>query len=488
MRGSLPGGGAAVRGPRYRRGGGGTSYDHGARCAPRPCSRSRPLALSLARGRSGRRQRHGGPGWTTWGNSPVRQSRASASALTTENAKRLQAGLVAAASVASAPRSRSTSRKIASGGKRRDIYVTASESGRVTAFDARTGKAALDARARLVSTGCLQMPKGIFGVTGTPVYDPAGGYVYVAATDKLWALDVHSRRAAQRLARRRCRSTSTTSTCGARSRSATGTSTSASPRTATAGPTAGACSRSRPASGAVDHSWTTVDDSRRCAGRRRHLGLGRGRHHGRRPCLGRQRERQHLDRRRRGAAITPSRSSSSAPRSPCSRRATRPACRTTGDFGFGSTPIVFKADGLRLARRSRGQGRRALPVAARQARRRAGAAARAGLPRDALRLARLGSQDPAALPHDLAGLRRPAGRARRARGDQEVPAAARLDEGPRRPAQRRADRRQQHGASSSRAPGTCASTPRPRAGSSPSASWAARPSPRRSRSAAMSPS
>ena len=36
------------------------------------------------------------------------------------------------------------------------------------------------------------MPKGIFGVTGTPVYDPVGGFVYVAATDKLWALDVHT--------------------------------------------------------------------------------------------------------------------------------------------------------------------------------------------------------------------------------------------------------------------------------------------------------
>ena len=43
-----------------------------------------------------------------------------------------------------------------------------------------------------MSTGCLQMPKGIFGVTGTPVYDPASGFVYVAVADRLWAIDVHT--------------------------------------------------------------------------------------------------------------------------------------------------------------------------------------------------------------------------------------------------------------------------------------------------------
>ena len=70
--------------------------------------------------------------------------------------------------------------------------MTASESGRVSAFDARTGKALWTRELGSLNTGCPQMPKGIFGVTGTPVYDPAGGFVYVAATDKLWALDVHT--------------------------------------------------------------------------------------------------------------------------------------------------------------------------------------------------------------------------------------------------------------------------------------------------------
>jgi outer membrane protein assembly factor BamB len=133
----------------------------------------------------------GGPGWTTWGNGTLRQSRASSSALKIRNARRLKLawsrplGGVGAAQPLYL-------RKIAIGGKRRDIYVTASESGRVTAFDASTGKALWAQELGSINTGCLQMPKGVFGVTGTPVYDPASGFVYAAATDKLWALDVRT--------------------------------------------------------------------------------------------------------------------------------------------------------------------------------------------------------------------------------------------------------------------------------------------------------
>ena len=152
-------------------------------------------------------------------------------------------------------------------------------------------------------------------------------------------------------------------------------------------------------------------DDRRDAGRdgrrRRHLGLGRRRHHVRRPRLGRQRERQHLQRRRRGDRSRR-----------VGRRAQLLARAAHGEPRHGHAParrlrLRLDADRvqrghLRLARRGRGQGRRALPLAAREARRRPGAAAPAGVSRDALRLARLGSQDPAALPHDDAGLRRSA--------------------------------------------------------------------------------
>ena len=70
--------------------------------------------------------------------------------------------------------------------------MAASESGRVTAFDAGTGRILWKRELGSVPTGCAQMPNGTFGVTGTPVYDPVGGYVYVSTTDKLWALNVHT--------------------------------------------------------------------------------------------------------------------------------------------------------------------------------------------------------------------------------------------------------------------------------------------------------
>jgi outer membrane protein assembly factor BamB len=132
-----------------------------------------------------------GPGWTTWGNSPVRQSRASASLLTTANGQRLRLAWSRPIGGAGAAQPLYLSR-IAIAGKRRDIYLAASEEGRVTAFDALSGKVLWMREVGSVSTGCLQMPRGIFGVTGTPVYDPAGGFVYLAVADRLWAIDVHT--------------------------------------------------------------------------------------------------------------------------------------------------------------------------------------------------------------------------------------------------------------------------------------------------------
>jgi outer membrane protein assembly factor BamB len=132
-----------------------------------------------------------GAGWTTWGNSPVRQSRANTSSLGARNASKLKLAWSRPIGGTGAAQPLYLTR-IAVDGKRRDIYVTAAESGRVSAFDARTGKPLWTRELGAIDTGCAQMPRGVFGVTGTPVYDPAGGAIYVAATDKLWALDVHS--------------------------------------------------------------------------------------------------------------------------------------------------------------------------------------------------------------------------------------------------------------------------------------------------------
>jgi outer membrane protein assembly factor BamB len=148
------------------------------------------LAVSLPAGAAAAPPAEGGAGWTTWGDSPLRQSRASSSALTRANAKKLKLAWSRPLGGTGAAQPLYL-RRIVSGGKRRDIYVAASESGRVSAFDARSGKLLWSRELGSIETGCLQMPKGVFGVTGTPVYDPAGGYLYVAATDRLWALNVH---------------------------------------------------------------------------------------------------------------------------------------------------------------------------------------------------------------------------------------------------------------------------------------------------------
>jgi outer membrane protein assembly factor BamB len=133
----------------------------------------------------------GGAGWTTWGNGPTRQSRATTSLLTARTAPGLrEAWSGDLGSVGNAQPLYLRSVSIA--GKARDIYIAAGEGGRVVAFDALNGNLLWKRELGALNTGCEEMPDGVFGVTGTPVYDPAGGFVYVAAADKLWAFDVRN--------------------------------------------------------------------------------------------------------------------------------------------------------------------------------------------------------------------------------------------------------------------------------------------------------
>ena len=75
------------------------------------------LAISLPAGAGAATD---GAGWTTWGNSPLRQSRASSSALTTANAKRLKLAWSRPLGGVGAAQPLYLTR-IATGGKRRDI-------------------------------------------------------------------------------------------------------------------------------------------------------------------------------------------------------------------------------------------------------------------------------------------------------------------------------------------------------------------------------
>ena len=133
----------------------------------------------------------GGAGWTTWGNSSTRQSRATASLVTSATAPALQ--LAWTRQLGGVGNAQPLYLEgIAIGGTTRNVYLAAGERGRVIALDARTGKTLWKRELGSLQTGCDEMPDGVFGVTGTPVYDPAGGFVYVAAGDKLWALAVRT--------------------------------------------------------------------------------------------------------------------------------------------------------------------------------------------------------------------------------------------------------------------------------------------------------
>ncbi|MDP9259780.1 MAG: PQQ-binding-like beta-propeller repeat protein [Actinomycetota bacterium] len=133
----------------------------------------------------------GGSGWTTWGNSSTRQSRATTSLLTSKTATHLRVAWTGdLGGVGNAQPLYLKSVKI--GGKARDIYLAAGEHGRVVAYDALTGNLLWKRELGALRTGCSEMPDSVFGVTGTPVYDPAHGFVYFAAGNKLWAFNVRN--------------------------------------------------------------------------------------------------------------------------------------------------------------------------------------------------------------------------------------------------------------------------------------------------------
>jgi outer membrane protein assembly factor BamB len=133
----------------------------------------------------------GDPGWTTWGNSPTRQSRATTSLLTSKTAGGLR--LAWTRDLGGVGNAQPLYLKgIVIGGKRHDVYLAAGERGRVVAFDASDGTTLWKHELGALTTGCSEMPDKVFGVTGTPVYDPASGFVYVAASNKLFAFDVRN--------------------------------------------------------------------------------------------------------------------------------------------------------------------------------------------------------------------------------------------------------------------------------------------------------
>ena len=121
--------------------------------------------------------------WPTWGNSPTRNGIATLSKVDAASARtlRLAWSRPLDAVVTAQPLFINDSR----GGE----YITATAAGTLSAFAAKNGglrwRAALGAQ----NTHCSQLPKDLFGITGTPVYDRSTGTIYAASHGVLYALN-----------------------------------------------------------------------------------------------------------------------------------------------------------------------------------------------------------------------------------------------------------------------------------------------------------
>jgi outer membrane protein assembly factor BamB len=126
--------------------------------------------------------------WSTWGNGPQRLGRASSSLLLASNAGKLRLAWSRSLGGAMDAQPLFVADVPTSAGAV-DVYVAASERGRVAAYVASSGKLLWSHDVGFQDTHCAQLPGGFFGVTGTPVYDRARNAIYVAGGQAFWALD-----------------------------------------------------------------------------------------------------------------------------------------------------------------------------------------------------------------------------------------------------------------------------------------------------------
>jgi hypothetical protein len=120
--------------------------------------------------------------WYTWGNSNARTSVATVSSVRTTNASHLvQAWSHPLDGVSTA---QPLYIRDAQGG----VFVTATNAGTLQAWSATTGAQVWKASLGAQTTGCAQLPKKQFGITGTPVYDRSTQTIYAVAHGVLNAI------------------------------------------------------------------------------------------------------------------------------------------------------------------------------------------------------------------------------------------------------------------------------------------------------------
>jgi PQQ-like domain len=120
--------------------------------------------------------------WPTWGNSTTRTGVATLSSVRSSNASKLQ--LAWSRPLDAASTAQPLYIRDAQGGE----FITATAEGTLSAYAATNGALRWTAALGAQATHCQQLPKGLFGITGTPVYDRSTQTVYAVSDGVLHAI------------------------------------------------------------------------------------------------------------------------------------------------------------------------------------------------------------------------------------------------------------------------------------------------------------
>jgi PQQ-like domain len=125
--------------------------------------------------------------WTTWGDSPTRSGRADRADLAVGNAGTLRQ--VWSRSVDSFATAQALYlSQINVQGQPRDLIIAGTQRGTLYAFDER-GQTVWKQSLGATRARCTQLPGGYFGITSSPTYDRRAGILYVVSDGKIYALD-----------------------------------------------------------------------------------------------------------------------------------------------------------------------------------------------------------------------------------------------------------------------------------------------------------
>ncbi len=124
--------------------------------------------------------------WSTWGNSTTRNGVATLSKITAATAPKLTLAWSRPLDAVV------TAQPLFIADARGGEYIAATAAGTVTAFAAKNGGKRWQADLGAQATRCTQLPKGQFGITGTPVYDRSTNTIYAVSHGVLYALNANN--------------------------------------------------------------------------------------------------------------------------------------------------------------------------------------------------------------------------------------------------------------------------------------------------------